>query len=112
MTLSAKNSALEFVISRVSRLYPAYWFAVMFTFIITSVYMTPGRSVSFLDAVVNLTMFQKWLGFPNVDGVYWTLSVEIAFYFIMVILLYFKLLNRMNIICILWLSFISIARYL
>ena len=72
---------LDFVISRFSRLYPVYWCAVVFTFTLVYYFGLPGREVSFFQALVNLTMLQSYLKVPSVDGVYWTLAVEITFYF-------------------------------
>lgn len=71
----------QFVTSRVARLYPAYWVAVLaaaFLFLVVA----PGefREVSPQTALVNLTMVQEAFGVPHLDGVYWTLWVELLFY--------------------------------
>lgn len=69
----------SFAASRLSRLYPAFWAAVLVT--ATLRYLWPGfdaRSPS--EVLVNLTMLQDLFGVPRVDGVYWTLWVELQFY--------------------------------
>ncbi|MEU1790197.1 acyltransferase [Streptomyces sparsogenes] len=70
----------SFFASRVSRLYPAYWAAIL---IITAVFALPWvayKSVSPSDTLVNLTMLQQPLGADRVLGVCWTLWAELRFY--------------------------------
>jgi peptidoglycan/LPS O-acetylase OafA/YrhL len=80
-TLNRADNPLDFIVSRFSRLYPAYWCALLITFLIVSLYGLPGREVSSSDALINILMFQEYLRIPHVDGVYWTLAVELTFYF-------------------------------
>ncbi|WP_422399149.1 acyltransferase family protein [Streptomyces netropsis] len=84
----------EFAVSRVSRIYPAYWAAVLLT---ASVVITwpQVRRVSGWEAVLtNLTMVQEALGVPNVDGVYWTLFAELKFYGLFAIVVAFGVTYR------------------
>lgn len=74
------NSIVKFIISRITRLYPVYWVAIFITFAITFLYGAPRYSVSFNQLLVNLTMFQNYLGVESIDGVYWSLFVEMKFY--------------------------------
>ncbi|WP_233255574.1 acyltransferase family protein [Naasia lichenicola] len=86
--MSAWSSDLPgFVASRVGRLYPAYWFAVLLTgsllFFDRSIDVGGSwASVGPSGILVNLTMFQTAFGVPHVDGVYWTLWAELKFYII------------------------------
>ncbi|RBW47182.1 hypothetical protein DS885_04565 [Psychromonas sp. B3M02] len=80
-TLNRADKPLDFIVSRFSRLYPAYWCALLITFLIVSFYGLPGREVSLRDALINILMFQEYLKIPHADGVYWTLTVELTFYF-------------------------------
>jgi peptidoglycan/LPS O-acetylase OafA/YrhL len=66
--------------SRVTRLFPAYWAAVLLTTGVVTLFSTQYRRVPLTDLMVNLTMLQEPLGAPAVDGVYWTLWVEACFY--------------------------------
>ena len=75
----------QFVASRVSRLYPALWAAVLLTATLRWLWPTFG-SVPLPDVLLNLTMTQGAFGVQNVDGVYWTLWVELQFYLGMVVL--------------------------
>ncbi|GAA1430768.1 acyltransferase [Microlunatus lacustris] len=69
----------DFVASRVSRLFPAYWVAVVGTFLLQSFWHGDRESTA-LQALVNLTMLQGALGVPGVQGAFWTLWVELKFY--------------------------------
>ncbi|WNO07845.1 acyltransferase [Teredinibacter sp. KSP-S5-2] len=109
LTLDKTKSAFDFIVSRLSRLYPAYWIAVLLTFSIVTIFSLPGREVSIEHALLNLTMLQKWLRIPAVDGVYWTLAIELAFYLIMFSLYLLNLLKRIELISLLWLLLITAA---
>jgi peptidoglycan/LPS O-acetylase OafA/YrhL len=81
MTLERTRQPMDFVVSRFSRLYPTYWAGVIATFTIVAVMGLPGRETSFTEFLVNLTMLQRLIpGIHDVDGVYWTLAVEMTFY--------------------------------
>ncbi|NUL49137.1 acyltransferase [Cellulosimicrobium funkei] len=75
------KSPARFIGSRVGRLYPAYWVAVLATSALTFV-LWPGLGTerSPEDIPANLTMFQGGMGVGHIDGVYWTLWVEMKFY--------------------------------
>ncbi|MCB5168619.1 acyltransferase [Streptomyces bambusae] len=79
--MSAWNRPLRsFFASRVARLYPAYWAAIV---LVTAVFALPWvaqRTVSGPDFLVNLTMLQQPLGADRVLGVCWTLWAELRFY--------------------------------
>jgi peptidoglycan/LPS O-acetylase OafA/YrhL len=78
----------SYVISRITRLYPAYWAGVLLTAFLLLVLWPDRRDDVELTAVgVNLTMLQPAFGVPHVDGVYWTLWVELRFYVLVGILL-------------------------
>ncbi|WP_310722588.1 acyltransferase [Streptomyces sp. N2A] len=69
-----------FVASRISRLYPAYWAAVL---LVTAVFALPFVAYKALapsEVLTNLTMLQQPLGVHRVLGVCWTLWAEMRFY--------------------------------
>ena len=76
------RSVPQFIASRVSRLYPAYWVAVVLTATLRWWWPT-FESLPIGTVLVNLTMFQDAFGVERVDGVYWTLWVEMQFYLLM-----------------------------
>ena len=87
MTAERVKSPLDFAWARFSRLYPAYWTAVILTFTVLTVFSLPGRQPTFPRMLVNLTMFQNLVGVGSIDGVYWTLHVEMYFYVMIFLLL-------------------------
>ena len=72
--------------------------AVALTFVTVRLLGLPGREVSGSQALVNLTMLQTFLRTPDVDGVYWTLQVELSFYVLMLVLFTLKLLRGRRLI--------------
>jgi peptidoglycan/LPS O-acetylase OafA/YrhL len=55
LTLDKTTHALDFIVSRFSRLYPAYWIGVTLTFSVVYIYSLDGREVNFQSALINLT---------------------------------------------------------
>ena len=80
MTLTRVQRPMDFVVSRFSRLFPAYWVAVGLTFAVVGVAGLPGKEVTAWQALANLAMVHGLFRVPHVDGVYWTLEVELLFY--------------------------------
>ncbi|EZP30997.1 MULTISPECIES: acyltransferase family protein [Micrococcus] len=78
----------DFAISRAARLYPPYWISLVFAVVLLLLHPVPGFPFTWGQALVNLTMVQRWVGVDNVVDVYWTLAVEMQFYVIILILLY------------------------
>ncbi len=72
----------EFAVSRVSRLYPAYWFSVLVIFIMYRFSGVGGFDPKLSDGeyLLNLTMFQGAFGVGHAGGVFWSLWVELRFY--------------------------------
>jgi peptidoglycan/LPS O-acetylase OafA/YrhL len=106
MTLEKTKNSVSFIVSRFSRLYPAYWAAIFTTVLLTTLLSVPFQQgiYSFKQVLVNLTMLQYWLKVENVDGAYWTLAVELTFYFIMWIIYVFKKLHYIEWISLIWLT--------
>lgn len=112
LTLKKTKHPLDFIISRISRLYPVYWAAIITTFVAISLFALPGRETSIRNAIINASMLQSWFNIPSVDGVYWTLAVELKFYFLMLVCYLFKLLKRINILLFLWLAIVIVDQTL
>ncbi|MFC3419954.1 acyltransferase family protein [Salinicoccus hispanicus] len=105
MSLMKVKSVSDFAIKRSIRLYPAYMFAVALTFLIVSLASAESLRTTFPEAMVNLTMLQDFIpAVKNVDGVYWTLRVEMTFYIIMAILLSMGLVKKTMVIAGTWLA--------
>jgi peptidoglycan/LPS O-acetylase OafA/YrhL len=80
-TLNKVNKPMDFIISRFSRLYPAYWVAAILTLSIIWIYGLPSRELDADQAIMNIFMFHEYFNIKHIDGVYWTLTVELTFYF-------------------------------
>lgn len=87
------SSPKRFLISRVSRLYPAYLCCVVLTTTAILAFGTWYSTVAPSQFWANLTMFQYYMGIRSIDGVYWSLRVEMAFYAVSA-LIYFGLKGR------------------
>ncbi|MFJ9813827.1 acyltransferase family protein [Streptomyces sp. NPDC101151] len=70
----------DFFRSRVARLYPAYWVALVLVTGAALVLPAVVHAVRPDEFLVNLTMLQQPMGAPRVLGVCWTLWVEVRFY--------------------------------
>lgn len=77
----------DFVVSRISRLYPAYWIAVTIAIVITIGTNMPHTQLSWTDRLLNFAMVQRWFLIENIDNVYWTLAIEMQFYVLIFLLL-------------------------
>jgi peptidoglycan/LPS O-acetylase OafA/YrhL len=80
------RTAGEFFASRVARLYPAFWAAVLLTTTVCTLWPYVREGLSPREVLVNLTMLHEPLGVHAVDGVYWTLFVELRFYLVLAVL--------------------------
>ena len=81
---AVNKSALEFIVSRVSRLYPTFWVCVLLT---AATRFALDYSVTISQLLANLTMLPGALRQMPLDDVYWTLVIEIKFYAIILCLL-------------------------
>ncbi|MBD2014147.1 acyltransferase [Microcoleus sp. FACHB-53] len=103
LTLERTKTSLDFMVGRFSRLYPPYWAAIILTFTVVKITQLPIKpSVSFGEALFNLTMLQGFFKIPHVDGVYWTLTVELCFYITMFVVYRAKLLKYIEVIATGW----------
>jgi len=80
MTLEKTRRLSDFVVSRFSRLYPAYWTTLA---ILAFATLITGERLWLRGLVVNTTMLQSFVGIGDFDIVFWTLAVELVFYVIM-----------------------------
>ncbi|MDT7935254.1 MAG: acyltransferase [Sphingomonadaceae bacterium] len=102
MTLERTVRAMDFVVSRFSRLYPGYWAAILLTTAAVQLGGMHDLQISLSDLLVNVTMLQNYLNARPVDGVYWTLAVELSFYVCMFGLWRVGLIRRIEWVLIAW----------
>jgi peptidoglycan/LPS O-acetylase OafA/YrhL len=95
------RTPLQFANSRVARLYPTFWICVVITSIALWLHHEPPSA---LDVAANLTMVPPLLHQPFIDLVYWTLVVELRFYLLMLLLLLFGQMRRIETWLMLWVA--------
>lgn len=110
--LSAQGKTVrQFFLSRVTRLYPAFWAACTITFIVKKIWgtggidvtMSPLLAASWQQYAMNMTMLQELVGVVPMDGAYWSLLIEISFYFLVSLLIGYRLMHRLDAFIAAWL---------
>ena len=95
----------SFAVTRFFRLYPVYWLS-LFVWVAFS-YFSLGESTPTREIFVNLTMLQQFVGVKNVIELFWTLQIELVFYFLCAALFAAGLLKTPRHIA--WASILSLA---
>ena len=70
----------QFATARFVRLYPGFLTCMTITFIVILAVGEPLFSTSFAQYAANLSMFAPAFGRPFMDGVYWSIVLELVFY--------------------------------
>jgi peptidoglycan/LPS O-acetylase OafA/YrhL len=70
----------DFAIARAARLYPGFVVCMTATFLALMIAADPRFPVDLVQYGANLAMFSPALGQPFVDGVYWSIILELIFY--------------------------------
>src|ERR1051326_304957 len=98
-----EKDAIAFAVARMLRLYPAYWICVTLTAAAIVVTRSLPATVTPFQYFANLTMVHGFFGIRDVSGVYWTLAVEIQFYFLIFLILLIGQIRRLGYLLGLWL---------
>lgn len=101
-TVDRCRTPLDFVVSRFSRLYPAYWAALAITVALQLAWPLPGPAPHATQVLANTTMLQEYAGFANVDGVYWSLTIELLFYAYALVLFATGLWRHVHVVALAW----------
>ncbi len=96
MSAQKIDRPFDFIRRRFFRLFPVYWVIVTFTWVL--MYLNVNNNPLLVDVppsryFVNLTMLQRYFDIPSLDGSYWTMLVEMQFYFLVAIAMWIKKLN-------------------
>ncbi|MBZ9849990.1 acyltransferase [Mesorhizobium sp. CA14] len=70
----------EFAVARFARLYPGFLVCMTVTFIFLMVAKDQRLPTNATTYIANLTMFARIFGRQSMDGVYWSIMIEILFY--------------------------------
>ncbi|MDX3901681.1 MAG: acyltransferase [Sphingobium sp.] len=103
-TLDRIRTVADFLINRFARLYPAYLVAMLMTLSVEYLAHAWTLLVGPAAVLANMTMLQGFAFMPEVDGAYWTLTVEIGFYICMVSLWKVAGLKRLEPLLLGWLA--------
>lgn len=103
MMSAMKASAKSFVISRMARLYPAFWVCCTATFLMILMIGSTDNPFSFKDYLINMTMLEGFIYVPYVDGSYWSLTIEIHFYLLVAMVILLRKIHWAEQLVIAWL---------
>jgi peptidoglycan/LPS O-acetylase OafA/YrhL len=102
ITLTAqKHAAADFFVRRLVRIYPTFLFAMTLTALI-GLWGPERFHVTFAQYLANLTLNPTAFGYRPVDAVYWTLTVEITFYFCVLVVILTGLMQRLQTVVTIW----------
>ncbi len=99
-----RASPVGFVASRVSRLVPAFWVGASLTVLFALVLGFPRYQPDLAGFLLNLTLVPEQFGASMIDGVYWSLAVEIQFYLLVLLALRADLLRHTEALVAAWLA--------
>jgi len=112
VTLTSLNKTFgEFVISRITRLYPLWWIAVSITALLTVCWGGQIYSVNLKQYFWNMTMLSGFINVKSIDGVYWFVYVIVKFYMIFSLVLLLKRPHLLKILAPVWLLIAFVTFY-
>jgi peptidoglycan/LPS O-acetylase OafA/YrhL len=101
--MTAENASLKhFLISRVVRLYPAFWACCTITFLTILAIGGDRFTASWHQYLVNMFMLGGRFDLDAIDGSYWSLGVEVRFYLLVVIMLLLGKIHRVQPMLFVW----------
>lgn len=93
-----------FIVSRITRLYPAFWACCTITFVSILLLGNGHYNASVVQYLANMTMLSGFVGVPSIDGVYWSLFVEIHFYVMVAAIVALRQVHRAQLLLLGWLA--------
>jgi peptidoglycan/LPS O-acetylase OafA/YrhL len=104
MSVSSSSKGLkDFIVSRLLRLYPTFWIAVILISVATLAIGGNRFHVTPVQFFANLTMLNQFIGINSVDGAHWYLAVILRFYFIIAVVVVLKLSKYQEYLSGIWL---------
>lgn len=100
---AANGNLRSFTLSRILRLYPAYWACCTLTFLATLWFGAPYFSATAGQYWANMTMLNGIVHIPYIDGAYWSLLVELKFYVLVALVLVSGKIQQAQLFIGLWL---------
>jgi peptidoglycan/LPS O-acetylase OafA/YrhL len=109
MSIVNAKTIQDFWFSRLTRLYPLYWFSIVIAIIGFTLFTNQIIEHDKRFVIGNLTMLQPIFRSKNLVQVYWTLYVELNFYVLISVLWHLKKLDKIElIVCAIMLIFTAI----
>ncbi|MGZ2412023.1 peptidoglycan/LPS O-acetylase OafA/YrhL [Sphingomonas sp. F9_3S_D5_B_2] len=109
MTLDSSTSLENFWARRFARIQPAYVVGIILTTAALTIGELPSESATLGIALSNMFWLNALSGWPQVDGAYWSLVVELKFYFLIGLTYY---LMRGRSISLAWLLMCVVGAFL
>lgn len=104
MTIDRATSGSSFFKARLIRLMPAFWVALVATSLVTYLWGPDLLKFELVDLFANAFLLQGFLDRPHIDGAYWSLLVEMAFYSLAALVVFvFKWRSRIAVVMWVWL---------
>jgi len=97
VSLERRNSLVAFWITRLCRLYPLYWVSLAGALAIISSHLNNNRQLgnnAIAIVVANISMLQMFAGYENIIALYYTLAIEMLFYFLISVFFFTKVHKR------------------
>jgi peptidoglycan/LPS O-acetylase OafA/YrhL len=100
---ASRGTLKAFAISRFVRLYPAFWACCSLTFVAILFFGGHRYSASYFQYLVNMTMLSGFAHVPSIDGVYWSLFIEMQFYGLVALVVAARRIHQAQRLLTLWL---------
>ena len=97
-----KKSRKQFICDRCKRMYPLYWFSIILSLILI-------RTEPISKIIINLSMFQQFVGVENIIGASWTLQIDIIFYCVCIFLVTIKVFENKKYINLSYYAFLLLS---
>lgn len=99
-----KVKGISFIIQRFTRIYPTYIVGLLILCCFISGYCFLTHQVwhyQFTNILSNASlMLNEWLNIESIDGINWTLQIELKFYLLMALLAYFSTIRKARVLII------------
>lgn len=109
MTIERTGSPRTFIFKRFVRLYPTFWLCVTLTFLFCNAFGPEIYKRTISEFAINLTMIPSVFNTRYIDGVYWSLLIELVFYAFMLFLLITQLIPKIKYVGFLYILFYALV---
>lgn len=104
-----KTKGIPFLIQRMTRIYPVYVIGLLIlscSMLVYCFYTKQHWQYGLKSIILNASLFKDWSNVPTMDGINWTLEIELKFYILMAFLVQFFNIKNARIAIIIGLVFL------